>query len=399
VLEDRRWNQWLRDEIAPTFVKAFLLVLNEPEWKADAYRFLPLASDMTPGAEFFAAVVGAVQERLQVEQCVLTKSGDYVMPKQAHFTGPLASRILRDAPAERATVALLHTDLERHWDRLKPLGVQSLKFAQLFEACNDDAWLKSRDSEWWETLFELCAKCDVSIETVGSFPILPCQDGECRPLSSIVFFYAENQPTPTAISPDWPAAHLLDTDLQKRLQQKPAVWGWVTRVADLRPFSVQSYIAGSLLDWMRQQTGEHLITATRFIAANLEHLDTPTRQTLREKMTWLLNNGRVLLREAHAGKEVITPECLENDIGWNLLFSALDRHFFVIHDDYCAGLSGDSIAELREVFKACGATAYPDPRLRECHFAGENQPLICGSKSPTPRRFVSYQFWSSEQVF
>src|SRR5438876_11557786 len=34
-----------------------------------------------------------------------------------------------------------------------------------------------------------------------------------------------------------------------------------------------------------------------------------------------------------------------------------------------------------------------------CHFAGENQPLICWSKSPTPRRFVSYQFWSSEQAF
>jgi len=33
------------------------------------------------------------------------------------------------------------------------------------------------------------------------------------------------------------------------------------------------------------------------------------------------------------------------------------------------------------------------------HFAGENPPLICGSKSPTPRRFVSYQFWSSEQAF
>jgi len=26
-----------------------------------------------------------------------------------------------------------------------------------------------------------------------------------------------------------------------------------------------------------------------------------------------------------------------------------------------------------------------------CHFAGENQPLICGSKSPTPRCISSYQ--------
>lgn len=363
VLEDRRWNQWLRDEIAPTFVKAFLSVLNESEWKTDAYRFLPLASDLTPGAEFFTAIVGSVQERLQVEQCVLTKTGDYVLPKQAHFAGPLASRILRDAPAERATVALLHPELERHWDRLKPLGVQSLKFAQLFEACNDDVWLKNRDSEWWETLFELCSKCDISAETIGSFPILRCQDGKCRPLSSGVFFHAENQPT--GIPADWPAAHLLDADFQKRLHQKPVVWAWLTRVAGLRPFSVQSYITGSLLDWMRQQTGEHLIEATRFIAANLKHLDAPARQTLREKITWLLADGRVLLPEARAGKEVITPECLEGDSGWNLLFCALDRNFFVIHDDYCAGLSGDSLAELQEVFKACGATAFPDPPLRE----------------------------------
>ncbi len=365
LLDDRRWNQWLRDKIAPTFVEAFLSVLNEPEWKADAYRFLPLASDLTPGSEFFVAIVGAIQSGLQVEQCMLTKTGDYVLPKQAHFAGPLASRILRDAPPERATVALLHPDLDRHWERLKPLGVKTLEFVQLFDMCNDDAWLKSRDNDWWETLWELCAKCDVSAETVGSFPILRCRDGICRPLSSGIFSNAEEQPAPTGIPSDWPAAHLLDADLQKRVQLKPAVWAWLVKVAGLRPFAVQSYITNKLLDWMRQQTGEHLIEATRFIAANLKHLDTPTRQTLREKMTWLLADGKVLHPEARVGREVITPECLENDIGWNLLFCALDRHFFVIHDEYCAGLSGDSLAELREMFKACGATAFPDPRLRE----------------------------------
>src|SRR6266516_480668 len=29
-----------------------------------------------------------------------------------------------------------------------------------------------------------------------------------------------------------------------------------------------------------------------------------------------------------------------------------------------------------------------------CYFAGENPPLICGSKSPTPRWIASYQFRS-----
>ena len=32
-----------------------------------------------------------------------------------------------------------------------------------------------------------------------------------------------------------------------------------------------------------------------------------------------------------------------------------------------------------------------------CHFAGENQPLVCGSKSPTPRCLSSYHFWFFDQ--
>ncbi len=363
VLEDRRWNQWLRDEIAPTFVQAFLSVLENSDWKAEAHRFLP---ELAPAEDFIRPVVESIQTQLQSKPCVLTDASHSELPAKVFVPGSLARRILSDAPKERLKFALLHPSWESRWhDRLKPLGVQSLKFDQLFAACNDDSWLKSREAEWWETLFELCAKCDVSAATIGSFPILRCRDGICRPLSSGIFSNAEDQPTPAGIPSDWPAAHLLDADLQKQLQLKPAVWAWLAKVAGLRPFAIQSYITGRLLDWMRQQTGEHLIQATRFIAANFKHLDASTRQTLREKMTWLLADGQVLHPEARAGREVITPECLENETGWNLLFCALDRHFFVIHDDYCAGLSGDSLAELREVFKACGATAFPDPRLRE----------------------------------
>lgn len=369
VLEDRRWNQWLRDEVAPTFVKAFLLVLNEPEWKANAYQLLPIAADLTPGADFFAPIVESVRQRLRTEKCVLTQAGNLAFPEQAHCANDEAIELLHDAPPERARVALVHPTWGRHWERLKPLGVQSLTFVQLFDACNDDAWLNSRNAGWWKMLFQLCADRKVTAEIIGSFPILRCQDGKCRSLTSGVFLQPEGQPSRTAIPPGWPAVHLLDADLQSHLQQNPTIWAWLTQIAGLRAFSVQAYITDSLLNWMREQIGENaaerLVEATRFIATNLKHLDTPTQQTLRERMTWVLSDGGMLLPGTRGGKEVITPECLENDIGWNLLFCALDRHFLVIHDNYCAGLSGDSLAELRVVFKACGATAYPDPRLRE----------------------------------
>ncbi|MDB6066910.1 MAG: hypothetical protein JWR26_3118 [Pedosphaera sp.] len=380
VLEDRRWNEWLRDEISPTFVKTFLSVLNEPEWRSDACRFLPIESDLAPGSDFFAPIIASINAQLKTNQCILTDHGKLDLPEKVFHPGELARRVLRDVPRKRFNFSLLNLAWEPHWqERLEPLGVESLTFAHVFDVCNDEEWLKSRGVEWWETLLELCVKCDINAETVGSFPILLCQDGNRRPISSGVFFNSENQASQTGILSNWPPAHLLDGKLQKSIEQKPNIMAWLTKIACLRPFSVQSYITGKLLDWMHGQPGEQLIEATRFIAANLKRFDeqsqlTPmqrrlrgshAKQKLRDKMPWLLADGQVLLPEARTGNDLVTPECLEGDAGWNLLFPAIDRHFFVIHDAYCSGLSAELLAELQEVFKACGATAFPAPRLRE----------------------------------
>jgi hypothetical protein len=174
-------------------------------------------------------------------------------------------------------------------------------------------------------------------------------------------------------------------ELQTRLQQKPKIWAWLTRTAGLHPFSIQSYITDKLLSWMRGQTGSRLVRATLFIAANVKHFETQSEpawrqrlrinhalQTVSEKMPWLLADGQVVLPEQRAGKQLVTPECLEGKAGWNLLFPALDRHFLVLNDAYCQGLSPEAVSEMRELFGRCNVTAFPDPVLREleAHDAG-----------------------------
>jgi hypothetical protein len=366
VLEDRRWNQWLRDQIAPTFVTAFLSVLENPRWQDSAHRFLPVASCIAPGADFARPVVEAIQTALKSERCVLTDERHQALPEHVVVPGALSRRLLSDIPKNRLKFALLHPSWESNWnDRLKPIGVQPLTFTQVFEACSETDFLTSRDIEWWETMFELCARCDVSAQTVGTFPLLRCRDAICRSLSDTVYSHSEDLLAAVDIPPDWPAAHLLDLELQKRLQLRPEIWKWLSKTAVLTPFSVKSYIVVNLIDWMQGQSRDQLLQATRFIARNLKQLDPPAVQTLRERMPWLLCDGKVLPPGKRGGREVITPECLEGDIGWNLLFCSLDPHFWVIHDDYCTGLSSEGLAGLRELFKACGATSLPDPRLRE----------------------------------
>jgi len=152
-----------------------------------------------------------------------------------------------------------------------------------------------------------------------------------------------------------------------------AAWQWLKGVSGLREFSIQSYISDHLLVWMTDQTAERVVEATRFIATHLESFvgESPLpmqqrmrRQKLRERMPWLLADGRVLRSEQRSGKSLATPEIMEGDTGWSVLFPALNRHFFVIHDDYCNGLVGEPLATMCKLFSICGATAFPSPQSR-----------------------------------
>jgi len=253
IFDTPAWNKQLVRFAAEAFVEAFDKLRGSAEHRTLAYRFIPTKADLLPGAHLFAPLVDVVQGALKRKECVLTASGDFVLPGDACFAGPLSRRLLSESPPGLANFRLVDPDLENHRKRLEPLGVKVLTINQVLDICADDVWLRDRNVAWWETLFELLSRNDVSAETVDSFPLLRCQDAVCRrPSDRNVFIQAEGQQAALKLRPDWPAAHIFDTELQRRLQGKPAAWAWLSRVAGLRPFSVQAYIKSSLLDWMRE---------------------------------------------------------------------------------------------------------------------------------------------------
>lgn len=372
IFDTPEWNKKLVQFAAETFVAAFNGLLDDTKHRTLAYRFIPTHSDLLPGASLFGPLVEVVRAALKEKECVLTESGEFVVPRDSCFAEPLSRRLFSKSPPRLADFRLVHPDLENYRKRLAPLGVQALTINQILDICGDPDWLRNRDADWWETLFELLSRSEVSADTVASFPLLRCQDGVCRrPSEGTVFIEAEAQQGPLTLPPEWPTAHIFDTELQKRLQQKSTAWPWLTRVAGLRPFSVQAYITDSLLGWMRGQVGEHaaerIVAATHFIAANLAKSD-EQRQTLREKMPWLLADKRVLL-QANADKELVTPECLEGDAGWNWVFiSAQDRqHFWLLSDAYVDGQPETTRDSVRKLMVACGATDVPDPARINLH--------------------------------
>ena len=367
ILDTPEWNKQLVGFAAGTFVEAFDKLRGNAKYRTLAYRFIPTKADLLPGANLFAPLVEAVHGALKEHECVLTESGDCVLPQHACFAGPLSRRLLSEAPPKLANFRLVHPDLENHRKRLEPLGIQALTISEVLDICADVDWLRGRRADWWETLFDLLSRNEITAEAVSSFPLLRCQDGVCRrPSDGSVFIKSESQQTPLTLPPEWPPAHIFDVELQKLLHQKAAAWAWLTRVASLRSFSVQTYITGSLLDWMRKLTGEdateRLVLATHFVAANLKQPE-EHHQTLREKMPWLLADKLVLLPKDRPGKELVTPECIEGPAGWNWVFiSGHDRqHFWQLSNAYVDGQPDATRDAVRKLMIACGATDLPDP--------------------------------------
>ena len=341
IFDTPQWNKQLVKFAAGTFVEAFDKLRGSTKHRTLAYRFIPTKADLLPGASLFAPLVDAVQSALKEKECILTEAGDFVVPGDACFAGPLSRRLLSESPPGLAAFRLVHPDLENHRKRLEPLGVQSLTISQVLDICADADWLHGRGADWWETLFDLLSRNDVSAETVATFPLLRCQDGVCRcPSEATVFIQAESEQTPLKLRPEWPAAHIFDAELHNRLQQKAAVWAWLSETAGLRRFSVQAYVTASLLDWMLSLEGEQaasqIVAATRFIASHLKSLDEGARKALTERLPWVLADGQVLHPDERGDQELVTPECLEGEAGWNWVFiSEHDRqHFCVLADAY-----------------------------------------------------------------
>lgn len=371
ILEDRKWNQWLRDQIAPTFVKAFLAILLENEWKATACKFIPVEMELTTGSDFFLPVVKNINQMLRELPCILTDKGLPALPKDVVYPGSVARELVAEVPPDRFKVSFLAASWESEWQaRLKPLGVESLKFVQLFALCKDTEWLKGRGLDWWEKLLELACNYKATANDIGDFPLLLCEDGAVRSITSGVFYSGVKQPDQKEFLPEWPPVLILNCELQKRLESKPAVFGWLASVAKMQKFSVVTYLTERLIPWMEAQSGDGastlLVRATKFLAKHLSSFDEPGQQALANQLTWVLQGGSILPQKNRPQQELVKPECLELQAGWSLVFpNAEDRkHFCVLSDDYFADCNEEEKEEIAKLITICKAVSHPDPARR-----------------------------------
>jgi len=219
ILAGRPWNQWLRNCIAPVFTATFTKLLQHESHRYEAYRFIPIESDLRQQvADFFKPVVDAVHAALREQECVSTESGALVRPGQAWFAGKTERALLKtdDVSPGLSGFAFVAPELERWQERLRPLRVQDFTTTNFLAVINNREWLQRRDEAWWEQAFQFLAGRNVAAAVVAQIPMLRCVDGVCRtPNASGVFLNAE---TSIQLPAEGPDVHLFAPSLQQRLQ-------------------------------------------------------------------------------------------------------------------------------------------------------------------------------------
>ncbi|KAL6078452.1 DUF3883 domain-containing protein (Fragment), variant 3 [Balamuthia mandrillaris] len=210
-MSDNRWNEWSLRCIAPTFVEAFCSLLQHPEHRFKAYRFIPTAAATEKA---YQKVTTLIQQQLKTVKCVILRthssssssssssasssasssssspplSPSFALPKDAKLGCAELYRLLSEASSspiqqteERRFLHfanLVHPTVymdETAAEGLKAIGVQAVDNASLLkgfllEERNEIVLhqLKKDDPKWFGQLYEYLARIGFNVSSFAS---------------------------------------------------------------------------------------------------------------------------------------------------------------------------------------------------------------------------------------
>ena len=126
------WNQWIRSELANSFVEAVEIFKDHPHFRCHFYDYIPLEGEVL---SFLRPVATAIRARLQQLPCLLTAEGAWVPPSQA-LLDPHNVRALLPGPLLREALGLhyCHAGITAPLATLTRLGARSLTAEHLLDA-------------------------------------------------------------------------------------------------------------------------------------------------------------------------------------------------------------------------------------------------------------------------
>lgn len=378
ILVDRPWNRWLRDEIAPCFVKGFVQLIHDESYRWQAYRFIPLPREANDA--FFKPVAEQINVSLRQQPVVwVLGRAEPVTPSQARLAPPIFRVLLdgqRPQPGQLQSTPLVRPELERFAEQLQEIGVRPLSPVEVRACLQDQEWLRDRPPEWFLNLYTYlqterwCAPewCSTEANSLRDLPIIPTQDGRLAMVGhETVYLPAEGAQTMVQHHAELLgglAVGFLSADLYRLLESQPGLLDWVERNL-AKPWTAEWY-ARDLVSAMVQKADrlspDQLVNATQIVRDLTEKLSGEERRRLCAELPLLLDDGcRTTLKEG----EVVTPANLDPEKGWQVAFPDPEDRvgLRILSDRYLADCTEQAErSRWTAFFKALGLTDTPIPK-------------------------------------
>lgn len=274
VLNDRRWNERLRDGIADAFVAAV-----EQFRKSDALgfsylKYIPAASDVSD--DFFGTVRQRIVEGLSTVASLPSASGHWRMPSALRMAAPGFRALFPSALASHLfDFDYIDERVQGGASLLKELGLESAGYGEVLHLFNSKGeWVAAQPKAWRAQLYAFVADNLAEFVRAGllTVPCLPTASGKyVVPATTHVFF-------PLGGGKKYGFEHeltILDNDLYAAVLETSPAGPQLFNSLDVRPDDPYDMVVSHILpkhadDSWRQSKFDALVGHLRYVKDNLE---------------------------------------------------------------------------------------------------------------------------------
>ena len=415
IQHDRPWNLWLRDCIAPVFVQAFTSLLDSPRYRARAYSYIPLGTDVHE--EFFKATVGAIQDELRDRAVIWTFDGETLVKPSVARLAPTKFRELMksaDIPSQLRKTPLVHPDIKPYRQQLKALGIKDLTHEEIIECLKDESWLESQDLEWFIALYEYFSEQSwATEERLRELRLLPLQDGRIsNTAEQPVYFPGEDVGEIRHLQAQ--TSHVLTIDflnprLYELLGTNQMLTQWLVDTLGVQELTQANYcldLARGLNDHLAQISVPELVDLTIYIRGQFDAFDDYTQKEIADVLPLALAEGKIIEPQKWDNDHpLVMPEAMDPRHGWQLVFAdPEDRaHMAVLSGAYLADCTKEEINKWRDFFGELGSTDAPHPKLvsgptpESCEWDGYEEELFESFRKEFDRRYPDSRSWPTQE--
>jgi hypothetical protein len=152
IHKDTRWNKWIRDNIAATFLLAVEEFKQDSNLQKTYYNYIPLNNEVTE--EFFSPVVNEIYTRLKGNPCILTESGNWNLPSDVLLVDePIRDLISNNDLQQLLNKEYIHPEVKAKAPILESIGVKKFNLDDLVKCLQNVRWLETQSDDWFIKLY------------------------------------------------------------------------------------------------------------------------------------------------------------------------------------------------------------------------------------------------------